>query len=137
MPYYTLRADKGFLRGMKVGPDEDLQSDDIVDGQDWADGELNEKLGKTWADPVPPTIQKIAHLLGASYCLLIAHRNNQMANGLQYAEELETRGRALIAEILSGRRGIRHADGVWDAHYPGIRNREEGRGASGFSILAG
>lgn len=142
MPYYTLRVDKGFLRGIRIGPDLDITQDHLREAEDFADAEIEEFLQKRWpiddaTRPVPRTLQKIAHMLGASYVLLAVHRNNLNASGLEYADKLEQRARETLADIRKGLRGIKLADGTWDPHYRGSWNREEGRGGGGLTIICG
>lgn len=140
-PYAKLRAEKGPLRGIKVGPGEAITLDDLEEAELDASEEVDEFLGKRWptgpgAPAVPRTIAKITRRLAAAQVLAVAHRNNQLDSGITFGERLEKWARDELKAIKTGGKGVKLADGSWDLRFPGSRNSEEGR-PGGIRILAG
>lgn len=137
MTYYRLRPGEGYLEGIDVGPEHAVKPKDVDEAEGWARQEIEETLGKAWDATdlalVPPTVQLVAHLLGAAFVLDIAHRNDPADHaGADYRKQAED----IMMKLRKGARGLRLADGSWDIDFPGNRNREEGR-QGGVQIISG
>lgn len=132
--YYRLRPGKGYLKGVEVGPDEDVEEKDLIDAEAWAKEDIDEVLQKRWPNDlalIPKTIQKLAHQLAAAYVLDIVHRNEPEHPGQAWRKQAT----AELKEIKANRRAIKHPDGSWDVDFPGRANTEEGT-QGGMKILS-
>jgi hypothetical protein len=134
--YYAMRPGKGFLAGIKVGPDEDIEAQDVEEAEEWAKEEIDEFLGLRFdnsdLDLVPKTIRQVAQKLAAKFVLDIAERNSDTHAGIRWEKE----ARLTLMDLRQGRRGLKMTDGSWHFRFPGNWNSEEGR-EGGLQIISG
>ncbi len=134
--YYRLRADKGWIKGVKIGPGEKVVEEDVARAERYATSQITEYLGKRWVPPLatPESIAEIAHKLAASQVLLIVHRNTLRGGDDALMTKLEKQAREELKMIRGGKKGILLRDGQWDPRFVGGHNSEEGR-TGGIRII--
>lgn len=97
-----------------------IQTEDILECEEFADERIDALLGKSFKDTslgIPPLIRQIADMLGSAHARHYLHVAQDTAVS-KYAEALEQRAEAMIAELVSHKMGIRYLDGTWDDGYP-------------------